>query len=116
MKQLLCTAAAAVALSLASLPVVAAEAAQDAMASAKEKAASLCASCHGADGKTPADPSYPIIAGQYADYLTVALKAYKSGQRKNPIMAGMVGALSTAELEALAKLYSAMPGPLSYKR
>ena len=51
MKQLLCTAAAAIALSLASLPVAAAEAAQDAMASAKEKSASLCASCHGASGE-----------------------------------------------------------------
>ncbi|MGB7182478.1 MAG: c-type cytochrome, partial [Burkholderiaceae bacterium] len=51
----------------------------------KEKAA-VCAACHGADGKTPIDPSYAILAGQHEDYLVVALKAYRSGNRKNAIM------------------------------
>ena len=36
-----------------------------------------CASCHGANFNTPIDPSYPKLAGQHADYLYVALKAYQ---------------------------------------
>jgi cytochrome c553 len=36
-----------------------------------------CVSCHGDNFAKPIDPSYPKIAGQYADYLFVALKAYK---------------------------------------
>ncbi|MCD6077446.1 MAG: cytochrome-like protein [Ramlibacter sp.] len=39
-----------------------------------------CASCHGANMSKPIDPSYPKIAGQYADYLFVALKSYKSAR------------------------------------
>src|SRR3546814_19594322 len=38
-----------------------------------------CASCHGADAKTPVDPAYPILAGQHADYLEQALKSSKRG-------------------------------------
>ena len=37
-----------------------------------------CASCHGADAKTAVDPAYPTLAGQHADYLVHALKAYLS--------------------------------------
>ena len=33
-------------------------------------------------------PTIPKLAGQYPDYLAKALRDYKSGARKNPIMAG----------------------------
>lgn len=99
----------------ASTAAVAADAV-NAAAEAEQTAKTLCAGCHGADGKTPLDPSYAIIAGQYADYLEVALKAYKSGHRKNPIMAGIAAQLSSAQIEALAEYYSKLPGPLTYKR
>ena len=54
-----------------------------------------CASCHGANFSKPIDPSYPKIAGQHADYLYVALKAYQTDGnpkvgRGNAIMAGQV--------------------------
>ena len=41
-------------------------------------------------------PDYPKLGGQYADYLAKALRDYKSGARKNAIMAGFAQALSTA--------------------
>ncbi len=37
---------------------------------------------------TARSPSYPKLGGQYPDYLAKALRDYKSGARKNPIMAG----------------------------
>ena len=37
-----------------------------------------CASCHGANFSKPIDGSYPKLAGQHADYLYVALKAYQT--------------------------------------
>ena len=54
-----------------------------------------CASCHGANFSKPIDPAYPKIAGQYADYLYVALKSYQTEGnpqigRSNAIMAGQV--------------------------
>jgi cytochrome c553 len=79
----------------------------------KEKAAT-CAACHGADGNsdTPAQSQYPRLAGQYHDYISRALHEYKSGERKNPIMAGMAAPLSEAEIDALARYFAAMPGKL----
>jgi len=79
----------------------------------KEKAAT-CAACHGADGNsdTPAQSQYPRLAGQYHDYIARALHEYKSGERKNAIMAGMAAPLSEAEIDALARYFSSMPGKL----
>jgi cytochrome c553 len=76
-----------------------------------------CASCHGANFNKPIDGSYPKIAGQHADYLYVALKAYKTEGnanvgRGNPIMAGMAKQFSNAELRAMADYLAALPGEL----
>ena len=78
----------------------------------KSKAAEVCASCHGADGNSPA-PNFPKIGGQYRTYLAKALKDYKSGHRKDPIMAGMAASLSAADIENLAFYYSSLPGSLN---
>ena len=74
-----------------------------------------CASCHGANFSKPIDPSYPKIAGQYADYLYVALKAYQiEGNpqigRSNAIMAGQVKQFKRSELKAIAGYLAALPG------
>lgn len=76
-----------------------------------------CASCHGANYSKPLDPSYPHLAGQHADYLFVALKAYKTENnpqvgRANAIMAGQVKPFTHAELKAMAQYFSSLPGVL----
>lgn len=74
-----------------------------------------CAACHGADGAKPmALPGNPppIIAGQYDSYLIQALKEYRDGQRKNPIMAPQAKALTDAQIVALATYISSLPTPL----
>ncbi len=78
--------------------------------SVAEKAAP-CAACHGPNGVST-NPMYPSLAGQYQDYLVVALKAYKSGARKNPVMAGMAAPLSDQDIKALAAYFAAQKGPL----
>jgi cytochrome c553 len=80
-----------------------------------------CASCHGADYKTPIDPSYPKLAGQHADYLTHALAAYKRGGkvingRSNAIMAGMAQPLSDKDMADIAAYLHSLPGPLVVRR
>jgi cytochrome c553 len=76
-----------------------------------------CASCHGASYNKPIDPGYPKIAGQHADYLAVALRAYattgnpKVG-RSNAIMAGQVKQFKPAELKAMAQYIGSLPGEL----
>lgn len=68
-------------------------------------AAAVCVSCHGNDG-VGITPQYPNLAGQHADYLERALTDYKRGGRKNAVMAGFVGALTNADIKALAEYYS----------
>lgn len=78
----------------------------------KSKAAEVCASCHGADGNSPA-PNFPKIGGQYRTYLEKALKDYKNGSRKDPVMAGMAANLSAADIDNLAFYYSSQTGTLN---
>ena len=81
-----------------------------------EKAKQVCAACHGADGNTPLQPDYPRIAGQYEDYTYIALRDYKSGARKNAIMASQVANLSRQEMQDLAAFYSRQKGSLGVVR
>jgi cytochrome c553 len=80
------------------------------------KAKQVCAACHGETGQKPLQPEYPVLAGQYSDYLYKALRDYKSGARKNPIMSGMAQPLSPEEMQDLAEWFSSQSGPLSVKR
>jgi cytochrome c553 len=78
-------------------------------ADAGKKKSQTCAACHGPDGNSPA-PDFPKIAGQHYDYLLKALKDYKSGARKNPIMAPLVANLTQRDIEDLAAYYSSQRG------
>lgn len=69
----------------------------------------VCQACHGPQGLS-ADPSYPVLAGQYRDYLVKALEDYRSGARRNAVMAGFAGQLSDADIETLAAWYSSRKG------
>lgn len=68
-----------------------------------------CVACHGTDGVSSVQ-SFPKLAGQQRDYLYHALKDYKSGKRKNPIMAEQVKNLSDADMLDLAMYYSKQKG------
>ena len=68
-----------------------------------------CAACHGADGNSTV-PSFPKLGGQQRDYIYHALKDYKAGKRKNPIMAEQVKDLSDADMLDLAMYYSKQKG------
>jgi cytochrome c553 len=72
------------------------------------KAKEVCQACHGLDGNSTVS-DYPKLGGQRPDYLAKALRDYKSGARKNAIMAGFAGTLSTQDIENLAAYYSSQP-------
>ncbi len=82
---------------------------------AEEKANQVCAACHGKDGVNGVLPSYPIIAGQYSDYLNQALMDYKSGARKNAVMGGIAATLTKEEMVGLARYFASLPTPLNDK-
>ena len=74
----------------------------------KEKS-QVCVQCHGETGHSVA-PSFPILAGQYRDYLILALEEYKSGKRTNAVMAGFAATLSDEDREDIAAFYSKQKG------
>ncbi len=88
------------------LPAVALAAGDPAAGKVKAQA---CASCHGADGNA-SNPQFPRLAGQYESYLLQALRQYKSGQRKNAIMSGMVASLSEQDMKDLAAWFASQQG------
>lgn len=72
----------------------------------------VCATCHGPQGDQPIAPNYPVLAGQYANYLEHSLKSYRDGSRKNPIMAAQAANLSDHDIKLLSQYFSMQPGPL----
>lgn len=75
---------------------------------AGEKKAVVCQACHGADGNATTDPQYARLAGQYGDYLVHTLKAYRSGERADPIMAAFANPLSDDDIVDLATYYASL--------
>ncbi len=76
-----------------------------------------CVSCHGANFSKPIDPSYPKIAGQHADYVFAALKAYKTENnpaigRNNGVMGAIAKQFSNAELKDLAAYVGSLDSEL----
>ncbi|MEQ1685790.1 MAG: c-type cytochrome [Burkholderiaceae bacterium] len=76
-----------------------------------------CASCHGESFSKPIDPSYPKLAGQHADYLYQALKAYQVDKnpqvgRNNAIMMGMAKPFTHAELKQVSAYLATLPTEL----
>jgi cytochrome c553 len=92
-----------------SAPALAADA-----AAGKEKA-QMCVACHGEAGNKPMMPEYPKLAGQPADYLAKALRDYKSGKRKNPLMAPMAQNLSKKDIQDISAYFASQPGDLTAK-
>lgn len=86
-----------------------ASAQDDAKADVRERLAA-CFGCHGQDG-VPADPQYPILAGQEFYYLYVQLRDYQSGLRENAVMQPMVAGLDKDQLKTLAQHFSELPWP-----
>ncbi len=78
------------------------------IAAGQAKVKEVCAACHGLDGNSQV-ADYPKLAGQYPDYLAKALRDYKAGLRKNPIMSGMAAPLTAADVDNVAAYYASLP-------
>ena len=86
----------------------------------------VCVACHGANFSAPIDAAYPRLAGQHADYLYAALKAYHTDGnplvgRGNATMRSQVVqesdgkkklTFNTTELKQVAAYLAALPGDL----
>src|SRR5262249_30820844 len=73
----------------------------------RDLAAAICASCHGLDGNAPS-AQFPKLAGQVAGFTALQLRNYRSGERPNPIMAGIAKSLSDAQIDAVSTYYASL--------
>jgi cytochrome c553 len=63
-------------------------------------------------------PANPILAGQHPEYLAKQLQEFKSGKRKNAVMAGFASTLSEDDMRHVAAFYAskqAKPGAAKNK-
>ena len=79
-------------------------------AKGQQIAAQICAACHNPDGNSTVAAN-PKLAGQHADYLYKQLKNFKAdggkpAERNNPIMGGMVAALTDQDMKNVAAFYA----------
>ncbi len=68
--------------------------------------AKSCVACHAADGNSPS-PANPVLARQHADYIAKQLANYQSGERKSPVMMGMVSTLTPQDMKNLGAYFEA---------
>jgi len=61
----------------------------------------VCVACHGADGNSPV-PLQPSLAQQHPAYVVKQLMEFKSGARKDPVMAGFAASLSEDDARNIA--------------
>jgi cytochrome c553 len=73
-------------------------------AAGKQKAV-ICAACHGVDGNS-VNPIWPKLAGQHEVYLAKQIRAFRSGERKDPTMAPMVSILKEEDIDDVAAYYA----------
>lgn len=66
-----------------------------------------CMACHGAEGISNND-IWPNLAGQKYGYLVKQIKAFRDGDRKDPMMAPMVAPLSDEDVKNLAAFFSSL--------
>jgi cytochrome c553 len=69
-------------------------------------ASGVCGACHTADGSR-GSPANPILQGQHPEYLAKQLAEFKSGVRKNAVMAGFAATLSEDDMRNVAAFYAA---------
>ena len=69
--------------------------------------AQKCQACHGLDGLAKT-PDAPNLAGQSENYLAKALTDFKSGARKNEMMALVAPTLSDEDIANLAAYFAAI--------
>jgi len=75
------------------------------IAAGKEKVLFVCSECHGMTGFSDVE-NFPNLVGQKEMYLTIQLKAFKAGKRKDEEMNPVAKQLTDAEIANVAAYYS----------
>src|SRR5262245_47300470 len=70
-----------------------------------------CLGCHGVPGYKNAYPNYsvPKLEGQHAEYIVIALQAYRSGERSHLTMHSQASTLSDQDMQDIAAFFAGTP-------
>jgi len=83
---------------------------------AGKAASASCSGCHGDEGVS-SNPNTPSLAGQDAQYIVAALRAYKSGARSDETMKSLASALDEMAIKNMSAYYAALnPQPVNVRK
>lgn len=68
----------------------------------QERGVAACIACHGPTGRGNPMALYPVVAGQHATYIALALQAYASGERVNAMMQEIAANMSEEDIAAVS--------------
>ena len=78
-----------------------------------ERFSSVCAACHGANGRSDM-PGTPVLAGQHSLYAITQLFLFREGRRNNEAMIGLAKPMTDADLRGFSDFIgtlSPVPAP-----
>jgi cytochrome c553 len=73
-----------------------------------QRFATLCAACHGANGRSDM-PGTPVLAGQHSFYAITQLFLFREGRRSNEAMTAVAKQMSDADLRGFADFIGTLP-------
>jgi cytochrome c553 len=73
-----------------------------------QRFATLCAACHGANGRSDM-PGTPVLAGQHSFYAITQLFLFREGRRSNEAMTALAKQMSDADLQGFASFIGTLP-------
>jgi cytochrome c553 len=76
-------------------------------AAAGQAKSATCAGCHGANGIS-GNALWPNLAGQKEGYIVKAIKDFRDGNRKDPMMSAMAKGLTDDDAANLAAYFSSL--------
>ena len=73
-----------------------------------QRFATLCAACHGANGRSDM-PGTPALAGQHSFYAITQLFLFREGRRSNEAMTAIAKPMSDADMQGFANFIATLP-------
>lgn len=73
-----------------------------------ERFRSVCAACHGADGRSD-QPGTPVLAGQHSLYAITQLFLFREGRRANATMVALAKGMSDTDLRGYSEFIGTLP-------
>lgn len=73
-----------------------------------ERFQAVCASCHGASGRSDM-PGTPVLAGQHSLYAITQLFLFREGRRNNEAMIGLAKPMTDADLRGFSDFIGTLP-------